>query len=72
MKPSDFGVTFTNSARTAKKTPHITVTKTNRLTLFKEMIAVYCENHTKPVTNSQLLTVKAGGTYSYHYALTCQ
>jgi hypothetical protein len=38
-----------NSARATKKTPHFTVTKINRLTLFKEIIAVYCENHTKPI-----------------------
>jgi hypothetical protein len=35
---------FKDSVRTAKKTPHFTVTKINRLTLFKEIIAVYCEN----------------------------
>jgi hypothetical protein len=35
--------------------------------LFKEIIAVYSENHTKPI-NIQivaLLTVKADGLYSY-------
>jgi hypothetical protein len=26
---------------------HIKVLKTNRLMLFREVIAVYCENHTK-------------------------
>jgi hypothetical protein len=31
------------------KTPHFTVTKISRLTLFKEIIAVYCENKTKPI-----------------------
>jgi hypothetical protein len=39
---------YKNSVRTAKKTQHFTVRKINRLTLFKEIIAVYCENHTKP------------------------
>jgi hypothetical protein len=38
-----------NSGRTAKKTAHFTVSKINRLTLFKEMIAVRSENYTKPV-----------------------
>jgi hypothetical protein len=38
---------FKNSARTAKKTPHFTITKINWLTLFKEIIAVYSENHMK-------------------------
>jgi hypothetical protein len=38
---------FKNSVLTAKKSPHFPVTKINRLTLFKEIIAVYCENRTK-------------------------
>jgi hypothetical protein len=45
------------------------------LTLFKEIISVYSENHTKPLNilygqNAELSTLKAGGTYTYHYALT--
>jgi hypothetical protein len=40
--------------------------------LFGETVAVYCENHTEhPDTlrgqNAELLNIKAGGTYSYHY-----
>jgi hypothetical protein len=38
-----------NSALTAKKTQHFTITKINWLTLFKEIIAVYSENHTKHI-----------------------
>jgi hypothetical protein len=41
---------FKNPVRTSKKTPHLTITKINWLTLFKEMIAVYSENHTETVT----------------------
>jgi hypothetical protein len=37
--------------------------------LFKEIIAVYSENHTKPINTKQLLIVEAGGTYIYHWAL---
>jgi hypothetical protein len=42
--------------------------------MFQEIIAVYSENHTKPINtlcgqNTELLNIKAGGTYSYHYAL---
>jgi hypothetical protein len=40
---------FNNSVRTAKKTQHFTITKINWLTLFKEIIAVYSENRTKPM-----------------------
>jgi len=38
---------FKNSVRTSKRTPHFTITKINWLTLFKETIAVYSENHAK-------------------------
>jgi hypothetical protein len=42
--------------------------------LFKEIIAVYSENHTKSINtlyrqNAELLDVKAGGTYKHHLAL---
>jgi hypothetical protein len=40
---------FKNSVRTSKRTPHFTITKINWLTLFKEIIAVYSENHTNPI-----------------------
>jgi hypothetical protein len=45
------------------------------LILFGEIIAVYSENHTKPINalcgkNAELLNVEAGDTYSsYHCAL---
>jgi hypothetical protein len=35
------------SVRTAKKTPHFTITKINWLTLFKEIIVIYSDNHMK-------------------------
>jgi hypothetical protein len=39
--------------------------------LFKEIIYVYSENHTKPINtfsvqNAKLPDIKAGGTYNYH------
>jgi hypothetical protein len=42
--------------------------------LFKEIIAVYSENHRKPINtafgqNAELLVIKAGGTHSYHLPL---
>jgi fructose-1,6-bisphosphatase/inositol monophosphatase family enzyme len=40
------------------------------LTLFKEIIAVYAENHIKPIDkNAMLLIVKEAGTNSYHLDL---
>jgi hypothetical protein len=52
LKPKLVYIIFKNSARTAKETPHFTITKINWLTLFKEIIAVYSENHTRP-TNTK-------------------
>jgi hypothetical protein len=49
LKPKLSNVIFYSSVRTPKKTQHLTVTEINRLTLFKEIIAVYSENRTKPI-----------------------
>lgn len=40
--------------------------------LCREVIAVYSEKHMKPIQsgkNAELLTVKAGGKYSYQWAV---
>jgi hypothetical protein len=47
---------FKNSVRTSKRTPHFTITKINWLTLFKEIIAVYSENHAKPINTKCSIT----------------
>jgi len=47
---------FKNSVRTSKRTPHFTITKINWLTLFKEIIAVYTENHTEPINTKCRVT----------------
>jgi hypothetical protein len=61
---------FKNPVRTSKRTPHFTITEINWLTLFKEIIAVYSENHTKPVSTKYNVThFKIAGTYNYHWAL---
>jgi hypothetical protein len=44
---------FKNSARTSKRTPNFTI---NFLTLFKEIIAVYIENHVKPINTKCSIT----------------
>jgi pantothenate kinase len=63
-------IIFKNSVRTAKKTLHFTITKINWLTLFKEITAVYIENHTKHTNkNDDLLVAEAGGAYRYHLDL---
>jgi hypothetical protein len=40
---------FKNSVHTSKRTPHFTIKKINWLMLSKEIIAVYNENHAKPI-----------------------
>jgi hypothetical protein len=52
LKPKLIKNIFKNSVRTAKKTQHFTITKINWLTLFKEIIAVYSENRTKPINKT--------------------
>jgi hypothetical protein len=70
LKPKLVYILFKNSVRTSKRTPHFTITKIKWLTLFKEIIAVYSENHKKQyIQNEALLTVKADGSYSYRSAL---
>jgi uncharacterized protein (UPF0262 family) len=62
------------SVRTSKKTRPTIITKINQLTPFREIIAVYSENHMKATNtlflqNIELLIMKARGTYSYSWAL---
>jgi hypothetical protein len=40
---------YKNSIRTSQETHHVSATETNRLMLFGEVIAVYCENHTEHI-----------------------
>jgi hypothetical protein len=42
-------VIFMNPVPTSKRTPHFTITNIYVLMLFKEIIAVYKENHMKPI-----------------------
>jgi hypothetical protein len=56
------------------KTRHVSMTMISCLTLFKVIIVVYSENHMKSLNtlcgqNAKLLIIKAGGRYSYHWAL---
>jgi len=52
----------------------MSVIKTSQLMLYREIIAVCSEIHTKHINtvcgqNVELLNVTAGGTYSDHWAL---
>jgi hypothetical protein len=67
LKPKMVLIILNNSVLTSKKTQPIIITKTELLMLFKEIIAVNCENNMKSINalcrqNAELLIVKAGGT----------
>jgi hypothetical protein len=38
-------ILYTNPVRTSQETHYVSATKPNRLKLFRETVAVYCENH---------------------------
>jgi hypothetical protein len=42
-------VGYINSVRASQETHCVSITKPNRLMLFREIIAVYCENHTEHI-----------------------
>jgi hypothetical protein len=64
---------FKNPVRTSKKTTHFTITKISWLMLFKEVIAVYIENHAKPIYTKRSITdCQADGSYGYRLALEGQ
>jgi hypothetical protein len=61
---------FKNPGHTSKKTTHFIITNINLLTLMKELIPVYNENHTEPIsTKIKLQIIKVAGTYSYRSTL---
>jgi hypothetical protein len=59
---------------TSKKSRHVSIIRIIYSILFRKTIAVYSEDHNKPVNalcgqNVELLSVKAGGIHNYHGAL---
>jgi hypothetical protein len=73
FKPKVVSVTLRIQSVPQRK-QQFTVTKINWLILFRKIIAVYSENHSKQINimseqNAELLIIKAGGTYSYHWSL---
>jgi hypothetical protein len=66
-------LTFKSSVLTSKKTQPMYITRINWLMLFREIIAVFSENHMIPINTlcgqtAELLIVKAGGIV-HHWAL---
>jgi predicted Zn-dependent protease with MMP-like domain len=59
---------YENSVRTSQETHYVSATKPNRLMLFREMISVYCENHTEHINtlcgqNVEFLILDRAGMY---------
>jgi hypothetical protein len=64
----------TDTVRTSQETHYVSATESNRLMMFRETVAVYCDNHMEHtyklcVQNVEYCCVKAGGTNSNHWAL---
>jgi hypothetical protein len=60
--------TYKNSVRTSQETHHVSATKPNRLVLFRETVAVCCENHTEHTNklrgqNAEYSCVKVRGIH---------
>jgi hypothetical protein len=65
---------YKESVHTSQETHYVSAKKPNRLMLFGERVAVYCENHTEHTDtlcgqNAEFWYVKASGTSSDHWAL---
>jgi hypothetical protein len=63
-----------NSVRASQETHGVSTTEFNRLMLFEETGAVYCDNYMKHTNtlcgqNAEFLYVEGDGTYSNHWAL---
>jgi hypothetical protein len=63
---------YINSAFTSQETRYIPATEPNRLMLFRETVAVYCENHSEHTNtlcgqNEEFEYVKEDGMYSNHW-----
>jgi hypothetical protein len=61
-----------SSVRTSQETHYVSATKPNRLILFKEIIAVYCENHTEHINtlcgqNAEFSYYLTGNTLRLRY-----
>jgi hypothetical protein len=72
LKTKLIELSLKNLVRTAKKTT-VHHYKGHLVNHIKEIIAVFSENHAKPINifcgqNAELLIIKAGSTYAYHWA----
>jgi hypothetical protein len=61
-----------DSVRISQETHYVSATDANRLMLFRETVAVYCENHTEHINtfcgqNAEIIVCETGGTHSHYW-----
>jgi hypothetical protein len=64
-----------DSVPSSQDTKYVSAIETNRLMLFGETVAVYCQNHTEHKNvvcghNAEIQYVRAGGSHSDHWTLS--
>jgi hypothetical protein len=62
----------TDTVRTSQEIRYVSATETNRLMLFRETVAVYCEDHIEHMNTEcghtvKLMFIKAAGIYLREY-----
>ena len=57
---------YKNSTATSQKTYYVSITNTNQLLLFTEMIAVYCKNNTKHMNTTCGQNAQVSGDCNIH------
>jgi hypothetical protein len=70
-------VHYIYQVRTSQETHYVSLTKTNRLSLFNQIIAVYSGNQKKHKykhcgQSAEFLYTKEGGIYTNHWTLKCK
>jgi hypothetical protein len=63
------GKIYKNPVRTSEQTHYVSATKPNRLMLFRETIAFYCENHTEDTDLHKLHGRNVNGTHINYCAV---
>jgi hypothetical protein len=61
---------YINSVRTSQETYYVSATETNRLMMFRETVAVYCENHTEHINTLSGQNAEFCNIYKFNSYLT--
>jgi hypothetical protein len=58
--------------RASQETHYVSATKPNRLMLFTETVAVYCENHTETIKNLNSVAISPQANYTDRATAVCR